>query len=61
MKLPNIAFDNFCMKHCCRESCKERSDYCPIADKVRERYGVITGRKCESVYYETYGFSTTRK
>ena len=43
-------FINWCCAHSCSEWCKNREDYCPIADEVRERYGKITGTKCEAIY-----------
>lgn len=43
-------FEKFCLAHCCSSSCKDRVDYCPIADAVREQYGKIDGTKCEKIY-----------
>lgn len=44
-------FYKFCVAHGCAESVKERSTYCPIADLVRDRDGVIIGgESCEIVY-----------
>lgn len=44
-------FYKFCAQHSCREDCKNRSDYCPIADEVRSRYnGIPGGDKCEMVF-----------
>lgn len=43
-------FEKFCLAHCCAVRCKDRMDYCPIADMVRERYGKIDGTKCEKIY-----------
>lgn len=43
-------FEKFCLAHCCASRCKDRMDYCPIADEVREQYGKIDGTQCEKVY-----------
>lgn len=41
----------FCTSHCCRSDCRNRSDYCPIADEVREKYGCICGgSNCAAVF-----------
>lgn len=42
------------IKHC--EECRDRSDYCPIADAVRERYGaVLGGDECQNVFNQLKG------
>lgn len=43
-------FEQFCLAHCCAISCSDRSDYCPIADAVREKYGKIDGTHCEKEF-----------
>ena len=46
-----LDFEKFCLAHCCVVGCKDRMDYCPIADAVREQYGRIDGgTKCEKIY-----------
>lgn len=46
-------FCKFCTAHCCRETCKDRSDYCPIADEVRKQWGAIHGgSECQYVFYQ---------
>lgn len=46
-------FYEWCVSHTCHEDCKNRSDYCPIADKVRSLYGGCPGGdKCERVFYQ---------
>lgn len=46
-------FDKFCVLHSCREDCKNSSDYCPIADDVRNQYGAIHGgNECETVFMQ---------
>lgn len=48
---PSSAFWDFCASHSCCSDCKERSDYCPIAEAVRAKYGVIRGGyECEVLY-----------
>lgn len=46
-------FYKFCVQHSCREDCKNRSDYCPIADKVRSKHGGCPGgEKCQAVFMQ---------
>lgn len=46
-------FFNFCTTHCCHETYKNRSDYCPIADEVRMKWGTIHGGiECQSVFLQ---------
>jgi hypothetical protein len=48
---PRNDFMMFCLDHVCATYCRERENYCPIADEVRERYGAITGSACEMVWF----------
>lgn len=46
-------FYKFCVQHSCREDCKNQSDYCSIADKVRSKYGGCPGgEKCQAVFMQ---------
>ena len=48
---PSGAFLDFCAAHSCASRCEERSEYCPIAEAVRDKYGAIRGGyECESVW-----------
>ena len=48
-------FDDFCFRHVCAVRCRDRPDYCPIADHIRDRFGTITGIHCEAEYQRMKG------
>lgn len=52
----NELFYKFCMSHCCRDDGEHRKriDFCPLADKVKEKYGAVHGGyECEEVFYNS--------
>lgn len=52
----NELFYKFCMSHCCRDDgeYRKRIDFCPLADKVKEKYGAVHGGyECEEVFYNS--------